>query len=82
MDSGILNELAERLGNFRERARALVDCLQTCDGTRKTDQFVIEAAKCMFLKFLEEASDHLDRVTSQLREDFRAETTRIPSVAK
>ena len=48
MDSGILNELAERLGNFREGARALVDCLQICDGTRRTDQCVIEAAKCTF----------------------------------
>ena len=34
----ILDELAERLGNFHESARALADCLQTHDVTRKTDQ--------------------------------------------
>ena len=52
LNRGILDELAERLGNFHESARALADCLQTRNVTRKTDQSVIEAAKCMFNKLL------------------------------
>ena len=74
--SGILGELAERLGHFHESARALVDCLQTRNVRRKTDQCVIETAKCMFHKLLGEASDDLDRVTLQSRADLRVETTR------
>ena len=39
---GILDELAERLGNFHESARALADCLQTRSVTRKTHQSMID----------------------------------------
>ena len=42
-----LDELAERLGNFHECARALIDCLHTRDITRQTDLSMIEAAKHM-----------------------------------
>ena len=45
---GILDALVERLGNFHESARALTDCLQTRNVTRKKDQSMIDAAKCMF----------------------------------
>ena len=72
----ILDELAERLGNLHESAPALADCLQTCDVTRKTDLSMIEAAKCLFHKLLGKASDNLERVTPQLRENLHAETTR------
>ena len=34
---GILDELAERLGNFHESARALAESLHTHDITRQTD---------------------------------------------
>ena len=34
---GILDELAERLGNFHDSARALASCLQTRYVTRKTE---------------------------------------------
>ena len=57
---GTLSELAERFGNFHESADALTNCLQTRDITRKTDQCMVEAAKCMFFKLLEEANDDLD----------------------
>ena len=43
---GIL-ELAERLGNFHESARALADCLHTRDITRQTDLSMIEVAEHM-----------------------------------
>ena len=72
----ILDELAERLGNFHGSARALASCLQTRDVTRKTNQSVIEAAKCMFLRLLREASDDLERVTPQTRVSFHIEITR------
>ena len=49
---GILDEQAERLGNFHESARALVDCLQKHDVSRETDQSMIEAAWCTFHKLL------------------------------
>ena len=75
-NSGNLYELAERLGNLHESANALADCLQTRDVTRKTDLSMIEAAKCMFHKFLGEVSDDLERVTPQSRESLHAETTR------
>ena len=45
-----LDGLAERLGSFHESARALANCLQKRDVLRKTDQSMIEAAKCMFHK--------------------------------
>ena len=45
-----LDGLAERLGSFHESARALANCLQKHDVLRKTDQGMIEAAKCMFHK--------------------------------
>ena len=61
----ILDELAERLGNFHDSARALASCLQNRDVSRKTDQSMIEAAKCMFHKLLGEASDDLECVTPQ-----------------
>ena len=48
----ILDELAERLGNFHDSTRALAHCLQTRDVARETDQSLIEAAKCMFHKLL------------------------------
>ena len=76
LNGGILDELAERLGNFHESARALADCLQTRDVTRKTDESTMEAAKCMFHKLLGEASDDLERVTSQSRKGLHIETTR------
>ena len=44
---GTLSELAERLGNFHESADALTNCLQTRDITVKTDQGVVQGAKCM-----------------------------------
>ena len=50
----ILDELAERLGNIHDSARALASCLQTRDVIHKTDQSMIEAAKCMFHKSLGE----------------------------
>ena len=65
---GTLDELAERLGSFHESARALDSCLQKRDVSRKTDQSMIEAAKCMFHKLLEEARDDLDRVTPRSQE--------------
>ena len=61
----MLDELAERLRNFHDSARALASCLQNHDVSCKTDQSVIEAAKCMFHKLLGEVRDDLDRVTSQ-----------------
>ena len=72
----LLDELAERLGNFHESARALADCLQTRNVTRKTDKSMIEAAKCMFHKLLGEASDDLERVTPLSRKSLHIETTR------
>ena len=45
-----LHGLEERLGSFHESARALANCLQKRDVLRKTDQSMIEAAKCMFHK--------------------------------
>ena len=49
---GTLDEQAERLGSFHASARALASCLQKRDVSRKTDQSMIEAAKCMFRKVL------------------------------
>ena len=46
---GILDELAERLGNFHEGARALADCLQT-RVTRRTDLSMIVASERMLHK--------------------------------
>ena len=60
---GNLGELAERLGNFHESARALADCLHTRDITRQTDPSTIKAAKQMYHKLLEKASDDLERMT-------------------
>ena len=60
---GNLGELAERLGNFHEGARALADCRHTCDFTRQSDLSIIEAAKHMYQKVMEKASDDLERVT-------------------
>ena len=73
-------KLAERLGSFDESANALADYLQTRDVTRKTDQCMVEAAKCMFFKLLGEASDDLDRAILQPQEDHRAHATRIEAV--
>ena len=72
----IIHELAERLGNFHDSARALANCLQTRDVARETDQSMIEAAKCMFHKLLGETSDDLERVTLQSLESLHIETTR------
>ena len=58
---GILDELAERLENFHDSARAPASCPQNHDVSRRTDQSVIEAAKCMCHKLLGEASDDLER---------------------
>ena len=52
LNRGILDELAERLGNFHDSARALASCLQNHNVSRETDQSMIEAAKCMFNKLL------------------------------
>ena len=71
---GILDELAERLGNFHESARALASCLQNHDVSRKTDQSMIEAANCTFHRSLGEASNDLERVTPRSRESLRIET--------
>ena len=76
LNRGILDELAVRRGNFNASARALADCGQTRDVTRKTDQSMIEAAKFMFHKLLGEASDDLEGVTSQPHESLQKETTR------
>ena len=70
---GTLDELAERLGSFHESARALASCLQKHDVSRKTHQSMIEAAKCMFHKFLGEVRDDLDRVTPRSQEGLCAE---------
>ena len=72
----ILDELAERLVNFHESARALARCLQTRVVTRKTYQGMIEAAKGMFHKLKWEASDDLERVTPQSRKCLHIDTTR------
>ena len=71
---GTLSELAERLRNFHESANALTNCLQTRDTTRKTDQSMLETAKSMFSKFLEETNDDLDRAL-QPQEDQRDQAT-------
>ena len=60
---GNLGELAERLGNFHESARALADCLHTRDITRQRDPSTIKAARHMYHKLLEKASDDLERMT-------------------
>ena len=69
----ILDELAETLGNFRDSARALASCLQNRDVSRKTDQSIIKAAKCMFHKLLGEANDDLERVTPRSHESLHIE---------
>ena len=73
---GTLDDLAERLGNLHESARAPASCLRNHDVSRKTDQSMIQAAKCLFHKLLEKASDDLARVASQPRESLHAEATR------
>ena len=65
---GILDEMAELLGNFHGSARTLACCLQSHD-LSCTDQSM-EAGKCMFHKLLGEASDDLERVTSRSRESL------------
>ena len=72
---GILDGLAERLGNFHDSARALASCLQNRDVSGNTDQSMIEAAKCMFHKLLGKASDDLERATPRSRESLCTETT-------
>ena len=67
---GILDELADRPWNSHDSARALDSCLQSHDVFRKTDQSMIEAAKCMFDKLLGEASHDLERVTPRSRENL------------
>ena len=67
--SATLDALAEPLGSFHQSARALANCLQKRDVTRKTDQSVIEAAKCM----LGEVKEDLDRVTAQSQEGLCTE---------
>ena len=69
---GTLDELAERLGNFHDSGRALASCVQKHDVSSKTDQSMIEAAKCMFHKLLGEASDDLERVTPLSRENLNS----------
>ena len=64
----------ERLGNPHESANALTYCLQTRDTTRKTAQSMLEAAKSIFSKLLEETNDDLDRA-QQPQEDQRAQAT-------
>ena len=76
LNRDILDELAERLENFHDSARALASCLQTRDVTRKSDHSMIEAAECMFHKLLGEANDDLECVTPQSRERLHNETTR------
>ena len=70
---GTLDELAERLGSFHEKARALATCMEKCDIHRKTDQSMIEAAKCMFHKLMGDVKDDLDRVTPQSQEGLCTE---------
>ena len=70
---GILDELAERLGNFHDSARTLACCLQKHDVSRKTDQRMVEAARCMFHKLLGEARDDLDRLTPRSQEGLSTE---------
>ena len=81
MNRGILIELAERLGNFYESARALVDCLQTHNVPRKADQCMIESAKCMPHNLRGEASDDLERVTPQSRKSLYIETSERTSMS-
>ena len=69
-----LRKLAERLGNFHESANARTNCLQTRDTTHKTDQSILEAAKCTFSKLQEETNDDLDRAL-QPQEDHSAQAT-------
>ena len=71
---GILDELADRLGNLHESTRALANCLQKHDVSCKRDQSMIEAAKCMFHNLLGEASDDLERVTPRSHESVCSET--------
>ena len=72
-DHRILDGLAERLGSFHESARALACCLQKHDVSCKTDQSMIEAAKCMFHKLLGEVRGDLDRVTPRSQESLCTE---------
>ena len=80
MNHGILDELAQRLGNFHESALALHDCLQIRNVTRETDQSMIEAVKCMFHKLLGEASDDLGCVTPRSRTSPRQDHTECTSM--
>ena len=68
-----MDVLADRLGSFNESASALASCLQKRDVPGKTDQSMIEAAKCMFHKLLGEVKDDLHRVTPQSQEGLCAE---------
>ena len=72
---GNLDELAERLGNFHESARALAVRLHTRSITRQTDLSMI-AVKHICHKLLGKTSDDLERVTPQPREGLHAEATR------
>ena len=72
---GILGELAERLGNVHDSARALASCLQNHDVSRKTDKSMIEPAKCMCHKLLGEtvtgkSFSRLETLTGKLRSRF------------
>ena len=70
---GILDEPAERLGNFHDSARTLAFCLQKHDVSRKTDQRMIEAARWMFHILLGEARNDLDRLTPRSQEGLSTE---------
>ena len=66
-------EVAGRLLNFHESAKALATCLRTGDITRQADPNMIEAAKHLHHKLLREASDNLERVLPQPCESSLAE---------
>ena len=51
----------------------MASCLQKHDVSRETDQSIIEAARCMFHKLLEEARDDLGRVAPWSQEGFCTE---------
>ena len=70
---GILDEQAERVGNFHESARAQTCRLQKHDVSRENKRSMIEAARCMFHKLLGEARDDLDPATPRSQESLCTE---------
>ena len=73
---GVFQTVCQNFSNtLRLCSCRMFDCPQTRDMTRKTDQSMVEAAKCMFLKMVEEANDDLGRAIPQPQEDHRVHAT-------